>query len=303
MHDDICENAGPSLLIRFVWSLILNASLAVGEIVMSLVTGSTALLADGLNNLDDTAALILSIYSERIAKQPPDKRHTFGHERMDVVAGFAKGCFLLIAAVLIVYKAFVFLLAPVEIPGVPVLITASLALVVNLASAVWLKQDACHSLNAKGTYLCMVYDAVGSVAVMISAVLTLLLGFVYFDIVASVVIVFFMVKSGSGLLRESINIFMQSAPDGFDYDVFEQEISSIPNVSGVGDIHVWCHAPGEHHLTCRVNVEITDFCDCDRIVKAVEGLCRTNFNIQHCTIQLVYDSVALNRFCKLPANS
>lgn len=135
MHDHAREDAGPSLLIRFVWSLILNAGLAVGEIVMSLINGSTALLADGLNNLDDTAALILSIYSERIAKKPPDKRHTFGHERMDVVAGFAKGCFLLIAAVLIVYKAIYFLLAPVEIPGVPVLITASLALVVNLASA------------------------------------------------------------------------------------------------------------------------------------------------------------------------
>ena len=298
MHDHACDDTSPSLLIRFVWSLILNAGLAVGEIVMSLLTGSTALLADGLNNLDDTAALILSIYSERIARKPPDKRHTFGHERMDVVAGFAKGCFLLIAAFLIVYKAIYFLLAPVEIPGLPVLITASLALVVNLASALWLKQDACHSLNAKGTYLCMVYDAVGSVAVMISAVLTLLLGFVYFDLVASAVIVFFMVKSGSGLLRESISIFMQTAPEGFDYDEFESTVTSIPNVQGVGDIHVWCHAPGEHHLTCRVNVEITDFCDCDRIVKAVEELCRTKFNIQHCTIQLVYDSEILERFCK-----
>ena len=251
MHDHPHEDAGPSLLIRFVWSLILNAGLAVGEIAMSLITGSTALLADGLNNLDDTAALLLSIYSERIAKLPPDKRHTFGHERMDVVAGFAKGCFLLIAAVLIAYKAICFLLAPIEIPGVPVLITASVALVINLVTALWLRRDSSHSLNAKGTYLCMVYDAVGSVAVMISAVLTLLFGFAYFDVVASAVIVFFMVKSASSLLRESINIFMQSAPESFHYDAFEAAVTSIPNVRGVGDIHVWCHAPGEYHLTCR----------------------------------------------------
>lgn len=298
MNEHEHESTGPSLLVRFVWSLILNAGLAVGEIIMSLITGSTALLADGLNNLDDTAALILSIYSERIAKKPPDERHTFGHERMDVVAGFAKGCFLLIAAVLIVYKAISFLLSPVEIPGLPVLITASLALVVNLLSALWLKQDACHSLNAKGTYLCMVYDAVGSVAVMISAMLTLLFGFAYFDIAASAVIVFFMVKSGTSLLRDSISIFMQTAPEGFDYDAFEEEVSSIPNVNGVGDIHVWCHAPGEYHLTCRVGVDITDFCDCDRITKQVESLCHAKFNIQHCTVQLVYDSKEISRFCK-----
>lgn len=303
MHDPSHETSGVSLLARFVWSLILNAGLALGEIVMSLLTGSTALLADGLNNLDDTAALILSIYSERIARRPPDKRHTFGHERMDIVAGFAKACFLLLAALLILYRIVLFLLQPVEIPGTPVLITASLALIVNLASASWLKQDACHSLNAKGTYLCMVYDAVGSLAVMISAVLTLVFGFVYFDVAASFVIVYFMVASASGLLRESVSIFMQTAPRDFDYDRLEELARAIPSVKGLGDIHVWCHAPGEYHLTCRVNVETTNVCDCDRITKAVEALCCEDFNIQHCTIQLIYDVDELQRFCKAARHS
>ena len=56
-HEHSCESNGTTLLTRFIWSLILNAGLAVGEILMSLITGSTALLADGLNNLDDTAFL------------------------------------------------------------------------------------------------------------------------------------------------------------------------------------------------------------------------------------------------------
>jgi len=302
-HEHSSESNGATLLTRFIWSLILNAGLAVGEIVMSLITGSTALLADGLNNLDDTAALLLSIYSERVAKRPADRRHTFGHQRMDVLAGFAKGCFLLFAAVLIVYKAAYFLMEPVEIPGVAVLITASIALVVNLASAFWLKEDACHSLNAKGTYLCMVYDAVGSVAVMISGVAMLLWGFPYFDVAASAVIVFFMTKSGLYLLRESISIFMQTAPEGFNYDEFESAVKATPNVTSIGDIHVWSHAPNEHHLTCRVAVEITEFCDCDRIVKAVEDLCRTRFNIQHSTIQLVYDPSDVAPDCGAPQSS
>lgn len=108
MSDHCCgaESPRPTLLARFIWSLILNAGLAIGEIVMSLITGSTALLADGLNNLDDTAALLLRIYCDT---SPADRRRTFGHQRMDVLAGFAKGCFLLFAAVLIVYKAAYFL--------------------------------------------------------------------------------------------------------------------------------------------------------------------------------------------------
>ncbi len=98
-----------------------------------------------------------------------------------------------------------------------------------------------------------------------------------------------MVKSGSALLKESISIFMQTTPEGFDHGAFEEAVLSIPSVMGVGDIHTWSHAPGEHHLTCRIAVMVTDFCDCDRIVKAVEHICHTSFNIQHSTIQLVYD--------------
>ena len=144
----------------------------------------------------------------------------------------------------------------------------------------------------------MVYDAVGSAAVMVSAVLTLLLGFVYFDIAASIVVVFFMVKSGTSLLRESVSIFMQTAPENFDYDAFEADVKSIPNVVDVGDIHVWCHAPGVHHLTCRVRVAVTELCDCDRIVKRVESLSKSSFDIQHSTVGLQYDESELNRFCR-----
>lgn len=298
-HEDSCVSKGATLLTRFVWALILNAGLAVGEIVMSLITGSTALLADGLNNLDDTAALVLSIYSERAARRPADRRHTFGHQRIDVLAGFAKGCLLLFAAVLIVYKAAYFLMEPIEIPGVAVLITASIALVVNLASAFWLKEDACHSLNAKGTYLCMVYDAVGSVAVMISGVAMWLWDFPYFDVAASAVIVFFMTKSGLSLLREATSVFMQTAPKSFKHEEFESAVKDIPNVTAIGDIHVWSHVPNEHHLTCRVAVEVTECCDCNRIVKSVEDLC-SRFDIQHSTIQLVYDPTDVPHDCGAP---
>lgn len=82
---------------------------------------------------------------------------------------------------------------------------------------------------------------------------------------------------------------MQTAPEGFDCDEFESSVKAICNLIAISDIHVWSRAPNEHHLTCHVAVEITEFCDCDRIVKVVEDLWHTRFNIQHSTIELVYE--------------
>ncbi len=287
-----------SLQKRFIGALILNGALAIGEIVMSIVTGSTALLADALNNIDDFGALIFSIYSERIARKPADERHTFGHERMDVLAGLAKGVLLLLSAIFIVYQSISFLIAPTEIHGALVLITATAALVVNLVSALWLKQDACHSLNAKGTYLCMIYDAVGSFAVMVSGLLLMLFNVGYFDILASLIIVYFMVRSGWSLVKECTSIFMQSAPNDFDFSIFEKAIRSIPHVTSVGDVHVWAQTPNNHHLTCKVNVEFKDVCSCENIIKQVEDICKTQFKINHTTIQLHYSEENLQRFCR-----
>jgi cobalt-zinc-cadmium efflux system protein len=293
-----CQKKRASLQKRFIGALILNGALAIAELIMSIITGSTALLADALNNIDDFGALLFSIYSEHISKKPPDERHTFGHERMDVIAGLAKGCLLLLSAIFILYQSVLFIVSPSTIHGMLVLITATIALAVNLISALWLKQDACHSLNAKGTYLCMIYDAVGSFAVMISGALLMLFNVGYFDILASLVIVYFMVRSGWSLIKECMSIFMQTAPADFDYLAFEKAVGSIQNVTSVGDVHVWAQTPNEYHLTAKVCIASQDICSCEQIIQQVESVCKEQFGVSHTTIQLHYNEESIPRFCK-----
>ncbi len=286
-----------SLEKRFTRALVLNGGLAIVETVGSIITGSSALLADALMNLDDAGALILSIYSERKTKQAPDAKRTFGYARMDAFGGFVKGCLLLVTAFIAFFQALRLLLDPQEIEGGLVILFGAIALVVNLISALWLKEDACCSLNAKGTYACMVYDAVGSAAVVASGVLSLFITTIYIDVAVALLITFFMVKTGWGIFVEGMGYFLQSAPEGFNFDDFERAVKSVKGVSSVGDIHVWSQNTTEHHLTCKVTVIIDEVCDCDRIIAAIEIICRKQFGIQHTTIQPVYSSETLNRFC------
>lgn len=284
---------------RFITALILNGGLAIGELITSVITGSSAILADGLMNVDDVVALCLSIYSERKTRQAPDEKRTFGYKRMDVFAGFVKGCLLLVTAFMAALQAVKLLIDPEPIAGIPVMIIGSIAIVVNFVSAFGLKADACCSLNAKGTYECLKYDVIGSAAVVVSGFLSYYFGFVYFDAAAAFLIAFFMVRTGWGVFKEGMGYFLQSAPEGFDYGAFEKAVKQVKGVSSVGDIHVWSQNPKEHHLTCKVTVKIEDVCDCEQIISKIEEICTKQFGIQHATIQPVYSSETLNRFCRV----
>ena len=283
---------------KFIWAFILNGGLAFTEIVMSIVTGSTAVLADGLMNVDDLAALGFSIYSERKTRQSPDDRRTFGYGRMDALAGFVKGCLLLLSAFIVALQAGRLLLMPEAVAGTTVLLVGVASLFVNFISSVMLKADACCSLNARGTYACMTYDMIGSAALIVSGLLSRSFSVVYFDVVAALLIAFFMVKSGWGIFKEGARLFLQSAPAGFNYDEFEHAVRRTKGVTSVGDIHVWSLMPSEHHLTCKVKIKVEDICDCERIIGEVERICRGDFGINHCTIQPIYSEDTLRRFCR-----
>jgi cobalt-zinc-cadmium efflux system protein len=299
--DGCCSPASSSRLEKnFITALILNGGLAIGELTAGIILGSSALLADGFMNVDDTAALILSIYSERKTRQAPDERRTFGYKRMDAFAGFVKGCLLLVTALMALLQALKLLIDPEPIAGIPVMIIGSIAIVVNFVSAFGLKADVCCSLNAKGTYECLKYDVIGSSAVVISGFLSYYFGYVYFDVAAALLITFFMARTGWSIFREGMGYFLQSAPEGFNYEKFEKAVKTVKGVSSVGDIHVWSQSPTEHHLTCKVTVKIEDVCDCDRIISTIEKLCREEFGIQHATIQPIYSEQTLGRFCKAP---
>lgn len=298
-HDGCSTPASSTKLEKnFIFALILNGGLAVVEMTAGIILNSSALLADGFMNVDDTAALILSIYSERKTRQAPDERRTFGYKRMDAFAGFVKGCLLLVTALMAALQALKLLIDPEPISGIPVMIIGGIAIIVNFVSAFGLKTDACCSLNAKGTYECLKYDAIGSAAVVVSGLLSYLYGFVYFDVAAALLITFFMVKTGWSVFKEGMDYFLQSAPEDFDYGAFENAVKAVQGVKAVGDIHVWSMNSTEHHLTCKVTVKIEDVCDCEKIISRVEEICQKQFHIEHATIQPVYSEDTLNRFCK-----
>lgn len=108
------------------WTLASNLFLASIKIAGGLAFSSQAVLADGVHSLSDVAGSSAVLYGRRVAANPPDEEHPYGHEKAESVAAFAVGVILLVAGLTVASEAIGTLLRGA--PGVPQLPALGIAL-------------------------------------------------------------------------------------------------------------------------------------------------------------------------------
>jgi len=171
-------------------ALILTSTFLVVEVVAGLITQSLALLSDAAHMFTDAAALAIALVAIKIAKRPADNKRTFGYQRFEILAALFNASMLFFVAMYILYEAYQRFTQPPEIQSVGMLIVASLGLIINLISMKLLMSSAAESLNMKGAYLEVLSDALGSVAVIVGAVVIYFTNWYWVDTILAVAIGF-----------------------------------------------------------------------------------------------------------------
>lgn len=266
-------------------ALGLTASYMIAEVIGGLWSGSLALLADAGHMLSDTAALALSIFAMWLARRPPSAKRTYGFHRSEVLAALVNGATLLVIAVLIMVEAYERLSAPPNVQGLGMLIVASGGLAMNVVALVVLRHGKDHSLNVRGAWLHVASDALGSVGAMISGVLVWKLGWRWADPVASVVISLLVAHSAWALVRDTLHVLMEHAPENVDVDALQQMMREDVLVDDVHDLHVWTITSG---LVCLSAHVVTNAVGDDRehTLTRLTELAKGEYGIDHITIQL-----------------
>jgi len=255
---------------------------------MSAITGSTALLADGFHKADDVAALVLSIYTERQTKNNPGMRRMLGFKQLNKLTGFAKGCIFLLSSVIVAFKIIQSMIDPKAVDGQTVLIVGSIAFIINFCSALMLRGSQ-KRYDVKTAYNALVYDALGSLIVVMGGGLDMIFGLPYFfDIIASVVLALYMARTGWVLIYKGRKLFLRQTPPSFDHSAFEKKALDIPGVIAIQDLHFWRLTETEYHLTFRVALRVHEIRQSALILTKLESITRLDFDIQHSTIQPVY---------------
>ena len=273
-------------------TLALTGSVFVAEVVGALVTRSLALLVDAGHMMTDMAVLIASTVTAVLMERRPTNRRTWGWSRLEVITAAGGALVLLAVGIYAIVEAALRLLSPgrdqVQQRGL-LLFFGILGLAANVGSILVLASGHKDNLNMRAAFLEVVNDALGSVAVLISAVVMMVTGWAGFDAVAGGVIALLMIPRAIKLLASSVSVLLEETPADLDMAKVRKHLEGVPGVLEVHDLHANSVSTGLLQLTAHVIVrQGTSPVENERILTSMQRCLRDHFpvSVEHTTFQI-----------------
>jgi cobalt-zinc-cadmium efflux system protein len=256
----------------------------VVEVVGGIVANSLALLADAGHMLSDVGALGLSLIALAWTARPPTDRKTYGYHRLEILVALVNGLVLWAIAAFIFYEAAWRIFQPPAVSSRPLMIIASLGLLVNLLGMYVLMPSREHNLNMRSAFLHLLGDSLGSVAAIAAGVAIWWRGWYWLDPLAGGLVGVLIIISSWQLVWEAAEILMEATPRHIPLDEVQQSLEDHPQVLQVHDLHIWTIASGIYALS--VHVTIDNHLNRDCLTGELEELLRDRFGLDHNTIQI-----------------
>ncbi|MDO5610451.1 MAG: cation diffusion facilitator family transporter [Pseudomonadota bacterium] len=267
--------------IRLVF--VLTLGYAIVQAVGGWLSGSLALIADSAHMLSDAAALLLALVAYRLARRPADRHRTYGWHRVRVLAALANGATLLLLVVWITWEAVQRFNNPSPVMAWPMLIVASIGLLVNVAGAWILLAGNRQDGNLRGALLHVIGDLLGSVGAIAAAIGILLTGWHVLDPILSVLVSLLVVRAAWRLVKDSLRVLMQATPPGIDAEAIETLLRQHPDIEQAAHAHAWTLT--DQSTVATVHVSAADGVDPLGLPETVAELLRERFGIDHVTVQ------------------
>lgn len=286
------DNASVSTRNRTRLSIVIGiiATVLIVEVIGAWITGSLALLADAGHMFADLAGLIIALTATIVAARPATDRQTFGYQRAEVFGALLNGLILLVVAGVVVFGAVGRLVSGevTEVLAGPMLVVAVIGLIANVIGLLLLRPTASGSINMRGAYLEVLGDTLGSVAVIVAAVIILLTGFAQADAIASLVIAAMIAPRAFVLLRDVVRVFSESAPADTDVQEIRVHLEGTAGVVAVHDVHVWAITSGSHVFSAHIVVEPELLASgrSSELLNQLSECLSAHFDVAHSTFQL-----------------
>ncbi len=266
-----------------VLALILTATFLIAEVAGGIITGSLALISDAAHMLTDVMALTIALIAIRIGQRPADAVRTFGYYRFEILAAAFNTILLFLVALYILYEAYQRLQHTPEILSMGMLVIASIGLIVNLISMRLLTSSSDKGLNMKSAYLEVWSDMLGSIGVIMAALVIRLTGWLWVDSIIAVLIGLWVLPRTWVLLKESINILLEGVPKGIDLKKLKESALKIEGVLDIHELHVWAITSDKINLTAHVVIDPKY--DSESTLPKLRKLFSSKFGISHITLQ------------------
>jgi cobalt-zinc-cadmium efflux system protein len=272
--------------------LVVTGVVVVVELVGAWLSGSLALLADAGHMVTDGAAVALALSASYVATVPPSTRRTFGWHRAEILAALANAVVLLGVCTYLLFTGIRRLVDPVAVDAGLMLWFALAGLLANAVSLAMLRGRKDASLNMRGAYLEVLSDLLGSVAVIVAALVVLATGFTRADSLASLLIAALILPRSFSLLREALEVLLEATPRHVDLDDVRAHLARVPGVVDVHDLHAWTITSGMPMLSVHVTVtdEVLAARGVGSLLDEFSDCVAAHFDVDHATFQIEPES-------------
>lgn len=272
---------------RALWfSVVANTTLLVAQVVVGLVTGSLALLADSLHNASDVVALVVALVAQGLATRPATDRRTYGLARAEILAAFVNGAALMALTAWIVVEAVRRLSDAPEVTPAPLAVIGLLGIAVNGGSAWFLARHGDGSLNVRAAFWHLAADALGSLGVVVAAIGLAWFDAAWADPAASILISVLVLAGVWRLLKDTIDVLLESTPPGLDVAAVTTDLAARPGVVAVHHLHIWSLDSRTVALTAHLTLEDgTDLHRAQEIADDCRAVLHERHGIDHVTLE------------------
>lgn len=264
--------------------VVLSGTYLIAEVVGGILTNSLALLADAAHMLTDVVGLLLAFIAIKIGERKANPKKTYGYYRTEILAAVINAVVLLGISLYVLYEAYQRFQNPPEVQSKSMLIVAGIGLLVNVVGMLILRKDSEASLNMKGAYFEVLSDMLTSVGVMIAGVIMLTTNWYYADPLISAAIGLLIFPRTWRLLREAIDVLLESTPKDVDINKLRQSLEQVPGVKGLHDLHVWSLTSGVNAMSAHVVRDNSSVHN--ELLKNLTDEAVNNFKITHTTFQI-----------------
>ena len=273
---------------KLLLASIATFAFVIVELGIGVVANSLALIGDALHNFTDTLALLLALFAVRLEKKPATAEKSYGYHRAGVVTAFINAGTLVALTIYIFVEAIHRLRTEHAVDARWMMITAAVAVLLNTAITLALRDEGRHDLNIRSAVLHMLGDAVSSAGIIVAALLIRFTGVPYWDPVMSMLIGVMILWSSWGVFGEALNLLLEGTPEGIDPEAVTTSLAAIDGVNGVHHLHIWAIGPSRPALSCHLMVGDIAVKSTGSLLDRVNHMLEHDYSIAHTTIQFEF---------------
>ncbi|MDR0367898.1 MAG: cation diffusion facilitator family transporter [Bacteroidales bacterium] len=283
MHNqanDHNHQAGKNIALAF----FLNLSFTILELIGGLWTNSIAIMSDALHDFGDSVSLGMAWYFEKLSKQSPNAKYSYGYKRFALLGALLNCIILLLGSSVVIYECVKRLFSPQEMRVEGMLVLAILGVVINGFAVLRTRKG--KGVNERVVSLHLLEDVLGWLAVLIVSIVMMFVDVPVLDPILSIGIAVFILYNVVRNLKTTLNVLLQGVPKEIDFCRIKEKIESIPQISSIHDLHIWSldsmyNVASMHAVVENENITLSEL---QTVKEQIKNLMKAE-DIEHATIE------------------